>query len=77
MRLEVDARADAAYVVLDDAAVRTTHKKDEQRLLDFDEYGELVGIELLNISQGVDLRGLPFRSQLTDLLRAHGVRTSA
>ena len=67
MKLELDRAADAAYVALSEDGFKKTRKLDQNRLLDLDESGAVVGIEFLNISGGVDLRDLPRRGELRKL----------
>jgi len=50
MKLEYDRRADAIYIRLKDAEVATTRELEENLIVDLDEHGRLVGIELLFVS---------------------------
>ena len=77
MRLTIDREADAAYVYVTDRPVARTRTLDENRLLDLDSNGDVRGIELLNISHGVELEGLPFTNELSALLRDNGIREYA
>jgi uncharacterized protein YuzE len=79
MRLTLDPQADAAYVYVFDQpqAVKRSKELDEQRVLDYNETNDVVGIEFLGVSQGVDLRGLPFREQLSKLFSDHNIREYA
>ena len=77
MRLTVDCEADAAYAYLTDLPVARTRTLDENRLLDLDHNGDVRGIELLNVSHGVELAGLPFSTELSSLLRDNGIREYA
>ena len=86
MRLTLDRESDAVYVYVTDRSERNTTRfvtvdrgvvrtraLDENRLLDLDDTGEVLGIELLNVSHGVVLAGLPFSDELAALLREHGI----
>ena len=73
LRLEIDRVADAAYVALRNRPVKSTKELDSQRRVDYDEKGELVGIEFLAVSQGVDLSDLPHRDRLADLFGEHQI----
>jgi uncharacterized protein YuzE len=75
--LEVDNEADAAYVTISGDDVARTAKLDENRIIDYDASGAVVGIELLNVSRGVDLRDLPYREELVDLLGQKYIRQVA
>lgn len=73
MHVEIDSSVDAAYVTVTDQGVEQTVELDQRRRVDRDESGDLVGIEFLDVSQGVDLRGLPFREELERLFGAHHI----
>lgn len=77
LKIEVDTEADAAYVVVESMPIASTRKLDANRLLDTNHSGDVIGIEFLNISRGVDLTGLPFRDQLIRLFRDHNIRQYA
>ena len=56
MRITYDAVADAAYIYLaDKIQPPETRQVDEDIYLDFDEHGKLVGIEVLDASQRLQL----------------------
>lgn len=74
MRLSIDRQANAAYVTISDRPVRRTKELDSQRIVDYDADGEIVGIEFLAISSGVDLSELPHRPELARLFEDHGIR---
>ncbi|MBV8527992.1 MAG: DUF2283 domain-containing protein [Candidatus Dormibacteraeota bacterium] len=66
-----DTRADAIYVHLtsaDGTAAATTELGDG-RNVDYDADGEPIGVELLAVSRGVDLAGLPHAADIAVLLR--------
>ncbi len=50
MKLRYDSEADALYITLKKATVTKTQEIDRNTLLDFDEKGELVGVELLFVN---------------------------
>jgi uncharacterized protein YuzE len=77
MRLTIDQESDAAYVYVTDHGVDRTQELDENRLIDLDSAGEVRGIELLNVSHGVALTGLPYSAELAALLRDSGIRELA
>ncbi|MDP2672574.1 MAG: DUF2283 domain-containing protein [Nanoarchaeota archaeon] len=57
MKIEYDKEADAAYVYLDEEIKEGQVKKSEERtkdvILDFDEKGRLLGVEILNASKNL------------------------
>ena len=50
MKLEYDRQADAIYIRLRDAEIATTRELDDHVIIDLDEGGRMVGIELLFVS---------------------------
>lgn len=73
MRLHYDTETDSLYVYLAglEAGVASTDRRlDERRLIDYDRYGQPIGIELLEVSRGVDLRGLPSANEIRAAIRA-------
>jgi uncharacterized protein YuzE len=77
MMLEYDRQADAAYVRVTDRPVACSRELDEQRIVDYDDRGEIVGFEFLTVSLGVELNGLPYRPALERLLAQHDIRQLA
>ncbi|MFQ5873924.1 MAG: DUF2283 domain-containing protein [Dehalococcoidia bacterium] len=65
MRLKVDKESDALYSRLDESAVLESEEVQPGVILDFDAEGQVVGIELLNLSTRVSpdrLRILEFET---------------
>ena len=61
MKLTVDNEADALYLPLDDSKIIEFEEVSPGVVLDFNEHNQVVGIEMLNISQRtpkLDLREL-------------------
>ena len=77
MTLELDSKANAAYVRVADRPVASSRELDSQRIVDRDAEGEIVGIEFLAVDHGVDLSGLPFRHQLERLFDDHHIQQFA
>ena len=78
MEVRYDPEADAVSVDLRGAQGRVrTRRIDEQRLLDYDERGELVGIEFLFVSRGVNLDGLPEAERIAEAMRSFPQPASA
>ena len=73
IKLELSRDTNAAYAVLSDDEVKKTKKLDQYRLLDLDAEGEVVGIEFLNISAGVNLSHLPRGEELRKLFGEHDI----
>jgi len=69
VHLRYDPEADAAYVYLRDAAhVDRTEALPKDRLIDY-MLDEPIGIELLNVSAGVAMDGLPRADEVSHLLQ--------
>ena len=51
MKCRVDREADALYLRLDDSAIVESEEVAPGIVLDFDEHEQVVGIEILQISQ--------------------------
>ena len=59
MRVRTDEAADALYIRLEESAIVGSEEVSPGVILDFDEGGQVVGIEILNVRQrlpGADLR---------------------
>ena len=56
--------SNAVYIQLTDAEVMHTKVIDDLRIVDYDADWNVVGVELLGASAGLDLRGLPERDRL-------------
>lgn len=65
MKLKVDRQADALYLTLSEAPASRTDEVSPGVLVDYDEEGRVVGIEMLYLSKrapDVDLRRLLFET---------------
>ena len=56
--------SDAVYIQLSDEPIVHTRVIDDARIVDYDKDGQVVGVELLGASAGLDLRGLPEHDRL-------------
>jgi len=59
MRVRTDEAADALYIRLQESAIVESEEVSPGVILDFDEDGRVVGIEILNVRQrlpGADLK---------------------
>ncbi len=74
---ELDAEAGALYIRLSDRPYAYGHDLDHARRVDFGFDGEPIGIELLYITDGVDLRDLPERDRVARLLEELQTRVHA
>ena len=63
MKLTIDRKADALYLRLDDSKIIESEEVSPGVVLDFNERNQVVGIEMLNLSQRspkLDLRELQY-----------------
>ncbi len=77
MRLDYDEDADAIYVHLRDVPYAFGEDLDPERRIDYAADGKPLGIELLNVSSGVNLDRLPDVEAVSRLLTQHGVKILA
>jgi uncharacterized protein YuzE len=77
LRSEYDPEADALYVHLSELPYAFGEDLDHARRIDYAADGTPVGVELLYVSHGVDLRELPQASDLADVLKQHNIRQFA
>lgn len=80
IRLEYDPQVDALAIDFpgaDPGASARVVRLDRDRVLDYDASGRLISIELLNVSRGVDLAGLPEADVVRRALELLAVQPSA
>ena len=68
MEVKFDRDADAVYIRFPDGEVEGTRKIDERTIADVDEDGEIIGIELLDVSnryQRISELNIDFTEQAT------------
>jgi len=77
-RITYSKDADAAYIYLrEDVHVARTRNLDGARLIDYAEDGGPVGVELLDVSEGVNLDDLPARDAISLLLEQQHIKVFA
>jgi uncharacterized protein YuzE len=54
MKLKADRENDAIYFRLDDSKIIESEEVDKDLILDYNEEGKVVGIEILNVSKRTD-----------------------
>ena len=65
MKLHVDTEADALYLRLDDSTIIESEEVSPGVVLDFNETNQVVGVEILNLSQRtpkLDLHELQYQN---------------
>ncbi len=77
MKYRYDEEADAVYIRLSDKDYAYGEELDPERRIDYAVDGTPVGVELLCVSTGVDVRDLPEREPIARLLASHRIRVLA
>lgn len=70
MFVTYDSEADALYVQFRDSDVARTVSLDANRNVDYDLDGEVVGVEFLNVRDGLELEGVPWGRRRGSCLEA-------
>ncbi len=75
LHVDSDPVVDAIYIQLDNEPIGYTKELDDNRLIDYSmNPRKPVGVDLLAVSEGVKLNGLPEVDTIKTLLEALGVR---
>ncbi len=77
MHLTYDEAADAVYVYFTRNEVDRTDEVSSQVYVDYDANGDPVGIEFLDVSDGIDLNDIPRRDDVARLLEGRDFRIYA
>ncbi len=72
-RVSYDREADALYVKLTDAPFAREQSIDDARHLNLAADGQVIGLEVLGVSRGVDLEGVPHADTIRRALRRRGI----
>jgi len=77
MKLKHDKNADAIYIKLSDMPNAYGKDLDDLRRIDYDANGEPRGVELLCVSDGVDMHDLPQSEEISRLLEGKNIKVFA
>jgi len=77
MKLEYDKKADAIYIYLNDAPYAYGKDLDHERRIDYDADGNPMGVELLCVSDGVNMHDLPQSEEISRLLEGKNIKVFA
>jgi uncharacterized protein YuzE len=77
MKFEYDKEADAIYVYLSNKPYSYGKELDNERIIDYSEDGEPIGVELLCVSHGVIVDDLPNRKEIENYLDKKGIKIFA
>ena len=72
-----DPQADAVYIRLSDKPYSYGEELDRERRVDYAADGTAIGVELLCVSSGVDVRDLPEQETIAGLLTKHRIKVLA
>ena len=74
MKSKYDAEADAIYIYLSEKPYAYGTDLDDERRIDYASDNTPIGVELLCVSKGVNLDGLPHVDEIAKLLEANVTR---
>ena len=74
---QYDPEADAVYIRLSDKAYAYGEELDRERRIDYAADGTPIGVEILCVSTGVDLRDLPQAQEIALALAQHRIKVLA
>jgi uncharacterized protein YuzE len=76
LRIEYDDKADAVYIQWLIEPIGCTNTLDHNRLVDYTlPPARVVGVDLMSVSEGVKLKGLPNREAVKDILNFLKIKT--
>lgn len=74
MKSKYDPQADAVYIYLSDNPYAYGRDLDDERRIDYAADDSPIGVELLCVSEGVNLGGLPQIDEIAGALEAEGIK---
>ena len=74
MEFKHDAQADAIYISLSNKPYAYGKDLDDERRIDYAADNTPIGVELLCVSKGVNLDGLPCKDEIAEILKANVTR---
>ena len=77
MKIEYDETADALHITLRDQPWASSRALDDTRNIDYSATGEVIGVELLCASHGVDLSGVPESNRIEKALLGRSFKVYA
>jgi uncharacterized protein YuzE len=73
MEIEFDPRADAIYIQLLQKPYAYGVDLDDWRRVDYSSDDEPIGVELLEVSRGVNVHQLPYSDEIAQALQTRGI----
>lgn len=77
MKIKYDRTADAVYIYLNDKKYAYGKDLDDSRRIDYDTDGTPIGIEVLNVTKGVNTDNFPDQEKVIKLLEGKKIRIFA
>ncbi|MCL0046453.1 DUF2283 domain-containing protein [Dehalococcoidales bacterium] len=74
MKFKYDAEADAIYIYFSEKPYAYGTDLDDERRIDYASNNTPIGVELLCVSDGVNLDGLPCKDEIAEILKANMIR---
>jgi len=68
MKIEYNPTTDSLYVTLTSNKVKYSRQLDKDRRIDYAEDGTPTGINIINVSKGINTDGLPREDDLKELM---------
>lgn len=72
-----DKKADTLYIRFNDSPYSHSDEVDEFRFVDYDANDDPIGVELLNVSNGVTLDNLPHQTEIDEILTRRNIKVHA
>lgn len=80
MMVQYDAEADAMHIAFKEIGPGEAHRQrllTDKTIVDLNKAGEPIGVELLWVSEGVDLRGAPRAEEIAAALNRLGMAAAS
>ena len=74
MKFKHDAEADAIYIYLSEKPYAYGTDLDDERRIDYASDNTPIGVELLCVSDGVNLDSLPHIDEIAEMLEINGIK---
>jgi len=74
MKYQYDYDSDCAYITINALPHSYSKEIDDARFIDYASDGTVIGIELLYVSGGVDVSGLPYEKEIGQLLEDNQIK---
>jgi len=74
MEFKHDVQADAVYIYFSDKPYAYGRDLDDERRIDYASDNTPIGVELLCVSKGVNLDGLPHVDEIVECMETEGIK---